>query len=68
MRRFILGIALLVVLMGALALYWLTRPLPVLTITTWPGAYGPGRLHQPGRHFHQCGLHQSRDKGRRSEA
>jgi putative spermidine/putrescine transport system substrate-binding protein len=30
----------LVLLAGALAVWWLTRPLPILTVTTWPGAYG----------------------------
>ena len=40
MRRLILGITLLVALLGALALYWYTRPLPVLTVTSWAGTYG----------------------------
>jgi len=40
MRRLILGIVLLVVLAGAALLYWYTRPLPVLTVTSWAGAYG----------------------------
>lgn len=35
----------LLVLLGVLAVaavffYWYTRPLPILTVTTWPGAYG----------------------------
>lgn len=40
MRRFILGITLLIALIGALGLYWYTRPLPVLTVTSWAGPYG----------------------------
>jgi putative spermidine/putrescine transport system substrate-binding protein len=32
-----IGVALLVI---AAAGWWLTRPLPTLTVTTWPGAYG----------------------------
>src|SRR5690348_7372522 len=40
MRRKIL-LALLVVLLAAAAFgWWWTRPLPVLTITTWAGPYG----------------------------
>jgi putative spermidine/putrescine transport system substrate-binding protein len=40
MRRIVLVITLLLAAAGALALYWYTRPLPVLTVTTWPGEYG----------------------------
>jgi len=40
MRRLILGIVLVLALVGAAALYWYTRPLPVLTVTSWAGAYG----------------------------
>src|ERR1700759_1261569 len=40
MRRLLLGIVLLVALAGAGFLYWYTRPLPVLTVTSWAGAYG----------------------------
>jgi putative spermidine/putrescine transport system substrate-binding protein len=60
MRRFILGIVLLVALMGALALYWLTRPLPVLTVTTWPGAYGHAQraaLIEPYRDVGRLNMH-----------
>jgi putative spermidine/putrescine transport system substrate-binding protein len=39
MRR-LFGITLLLALIGAAALYWYTRPLPVLTVTSWAGAYG----------------------------
>jgi putative spermidine/putrescine transport system substrate-binding protein len=39
MRRFIIWILILAAI-GAVALYWFTRPLPVLTVTTWPGRYG----------------------------
>ena len=40
MRRLIFGITLLLAASGALLLYWYTRPLPVLTVTSWAGAYG----------------------------
>lgn len=40
MRRRLLGIVLLFALVGTLLLYWVTRALPVLTVTTWAGAYG----------------------------
>ena len=52
MRRFILGNYASGRPDRALALYWLTRPLPVLTVTTWPGAYGraqPAALIEPYR-------------------
>jgi putative spermidine/putrescine transport system substrate-binding protein len=39
MRRFTIWILVLAAI-GAGALYWFTRPLPVLTVTTWPGSYG----------------------------
>jgi putative spermidine/putrescine transport system substrate-binding protein len=39
MRR-ILIVIILVLLAGAAALYWFMRPLPILTVTSWPGAYG----------------------------
>ena len=39
--RFKLAATLVIVLLAAAAtLYWYMRPLPVLTVTTWPGAYG----------------------------
>lgn len=40
MRRLVLGMVLLVALAGALLVYWYMRPLPVLTVTSWAGAYG----------------------------
>ena len=40
MLRRVLLAALLVLLAGAAALYWYMRPLPILTVTSWPGAYG----------------------------
>ena len=40
MRRRLLGIVLFLALAGAALLYWYTRPLPVLTVTSWAGAYG----------------------------
>ena len=36
----ILLVLLVVLLAGAAALYWYMRPLPVLTVTSWAGAYG----------------------------
>ena len=60
MRRLILGLTLLIVLLGALALYWLTRPLPVLTVTTWPGAYGHAQraaLIEPYRDVGRVNMH-----------
>jgi putative spermidine/putrescine transport system substrate-binding protein len=40
MFRKILVAVILILLAGIAALYWLTRPLPVLTVTTWAGDYG----------------------------
>ena len=40
MVKRILLILALVLLAGFAALYWLMRPLPILTVTSWPGAYG----------------------------
>ncbi|HEX3755773.1 MAG TPA: extracellular solute-binding protein [Rhizomicrobium sp.] len=40
MRRKILAAIAIVLLAGAVAFYWYTRPLPILTVTTWPGDYG----------------------------
>ena len=40
MRRLLLGITLLLAMAGAAFLCWYTRPLPVLTVTSWAGAYG----------------------------
>ncbi len=39
MRRKLLYALTVLVLAGA-AFFWFTRPLPILTVTTWPGAYG----------------------------
>ena len=38
--RKILLILMVVLLAGAGALYWYMRPLPILTVTSWAGAYG----------------------------
>ena len=38
-RKILLG-ALILLLAGFAALYWFMRPLPILTVTTWPGDYG----------------------------
>jgi putative spermidine/putrescine transport system substrate-binding protein len=66
MRRFILGILLLIVLIGALAFYWLTRPLPVLTVTTWPGEYGHAQraaLIEPYRDVGRVNMHANEWEG-----
>src|SRR5690348_16868917 len=36
----IVAIPLLLILAGAGAFWWYSRPLPRLTVTTWPGVYG----------------------------
>jgi putative spermidine/putrescine transport system substrate-binding protein len=47
-RKTLLG-ALILLLAGFAALYWYMRPLPILTVTTWPGDYGHaqqvGQMH-----------------------
>ncbi len=66
MRRFILGITLLAALIGALALYGLTRPLPVLTVTTWPGEYGHAQraaLIEPYRDVAHVNMHANEWEG-----
>ncbi len=40
MRRIALAGFLFILVASGLAFYWFTRPLPVLTVTTWPGEYG----------------------------
>jgi putative spermidine/putrescine transport system substrate-binding protein len=40
MVRKILLFALVLLLAAGAALYWFTRPLPILTVTTWSGVYG----------------------------
>src|ERR1700710_424714 len=40
MIRKLLLIAVLVLIGAAGAYYWTTRPLPILTVTSWAGAYG----------------------------
>lgn len=40
MVRKILAVLAIVLLAGAAALWWYTRPLPVLTVSTWAGPYG----------------------------
>ena len=66
MRRFILGITLMAALIGAVALYWVTRPLPVLTVTTWPGAYGHAQratLIEPYRDVARVNMHANEWEG-----
>ena len=40
MRRIALAGFLFILVASGLAFYWFSRPLPVLTVTTWPGEYG----------------------------
>jgi putative spermidine/putrescine transport system substrate-binding protein len=66
MRRFILGIMFLIALIGGLALYWLARPLPVLTVTTWPGQYGHAQraaLIEPYRNVGRVDIHANEWEG-----
>lgn len=39
MRRILLPL-LAAVILGIALFWWMTRPLPILTVTTWPGPYG----------------------------
>ncbi|MDB5733884.1 MAG: hypothetical protein JWN16_521 [Alphaproteobacteria bacterium] len=39
-RYYLLGLAVVLLVAVIAALYWFSRPLPVLTVTTWAGAYG----------------------------
>jgi putative spermidine/putrescine transport system substrate-binding protein len=40
MRRSLLIVIAVLLIAGIAALYWFSRPLPVLTVTTWAGPYG----------------------------
>jgi putative spermidine/putrescine transport system substrate-binding protein len=40
MRKILFWVVLGLVVAGGLAFWWLTRPLPVLRVMTWPGPYG----------------------------
>src|ERR1700761_3320295 len=43
MRRILLALLCIIVILllaAAAAFWWFTRPLPILTVTTWPGQYG----------------------------
>jgi putative spermidine/putrescine transport system substrate-binding protein len=51
MVRKILLVVLVLALAGGLALYWFTRPLPVLTVVTWPGEYGRAQAAAQMRPF-----------------
>jgi putative spermidine/putrescine transport system substrate-binding protein len=59
MRKIIPWIVL--VLLAAIALFWwITRPLPVLTVTTWPGFYGRAQetaLMRPYANSHRVDVH-----------
>ena len=43
-RKILLVVVILSVAVAAVY-FWLTRPLPILTVTTWPGAYGRAQAH-----------------------
>ena len=45
MKRKILLAALLILAAVAAVIWWRTRPLPILTVTTWAGAYGRAQAH-----------------------
>lgn len=65
MRRFLLPLLGLLVLAGA-ALWWFSRPLPILTIVTWPGAYGRAQqaaLMQPYRAGHRIDVRPAEYEG-----
>jgi putative spermidine/putrescine transport system substrate-binding protein len=49
-RKILLAVLVLVLAAGA-AFYWYTRPLPILTVTTWPGAYGRAQASSLMRPF-----------------
>ena len=40
LRRHVLGLLAVLLIAIVAALWWLSRPLPVLTVTSWAGAYG----------------------------
>lgn len=40
MRGSLLSALAILLIAAVAALYWFSRPLPILTVTTWPGAYG----------------------------
>lgn len=66
MRRLILVFTLLIVLTGTALFFWLTRPLPVLTVTTWPGAYGHAQraaLIEPYRDVERVNMHANEWEG-----
>ena len=66
MQRLILGLTLLIVLTGTAIFFWLTRPLPVLTVTTWPGAYGHAQraaLIEPYRDVGRVNMHANEWEG-----
>jgi putative spermidine/putrescine transport system substrate-binding protein len=51
-RRAVIWSAIVAVVAIAAGLWWLTRPLPILTVTTWPGTYGRA---QANAMFHPFG-------------
>ncbi|HWY61153.1 MAG TPA: extracellular solute-binding protein [Rhizomicrobium sp.] len=51
MARKFLTIAVLFLLAGLAALYWYMRPLPILTVTSWAGAYGRAQAAAQMRPF-----------------
>jgi putative spermidine/putrescine transport system substrate-binding protein len=60
MRKILLGIVLGVVAAAILLFWWRTRPLPMLTVMTWPGAYGRAQeagLMRPYAAGHRVDVH-----------
>jgi putative spermidine/putrescine transport system substrate-binding protein len=60
MRKILLGIVLAVIAVAIFLFWWLTRPLPVLTVMTWPGAYGRAQeaaLMRPYAAQHRVDVH-----------
>jgi putative spermidine/putrescine transport system substrate-binding protein len=70
MVRKILLAVLILLLAGFGALYWYMRPLPILTVTTWPGDYGHAQqvaqMH-PFAATHRVDVHIAQWEGRLSD-
>jgi len=50
-RTTFVALAVGIVLVLAALLYWLTRPLPILTVATWSGPYGRAQANALFRPF-----------------
>src|SRR5665213_2785554 len=69
MRRILIAI-ILVLLAGAAALYWFMRPLPILTVTSWPGGYGRAQAAAQMRPYaasHRVDVHIAQWEGELSD-